>query len=100
LHAAKHFPEIVQWILVERFIDQQKIEKYSSKQRAKFVSHVGSSTRKSCAPATNAKEVPWDTRKVMTQTEADSFLLQKLREMSSGPFVAREDGYVERLETG
>jgi ankyrin repeat protein len=100
LHAAKHFPEIVQWILVERFIDQQKIEKCSSTQRAKFVLRAGSSTKKSYAPATSAKEVPWDTRKVMTRTEADRFLPQKLREMSSGPFVAREDGYVERLETG
>jgi hypothetical protein len=97
LQAAKHFPEIARWILVERFIDQLKIESFTSGVAAHASANLVSDIPRTYDPAAITKVVSWNTMQLTRCDEIDDFVQQKIKDMQLGPFVARQDRYIEQL---
>lgn len=96
--AARHFPEIVRWLIHGRYMDQRKL---TNETNGTFPTCVrpchGVSRRTSFAPATSKREVPWDTYEFIAAEDVDDFVRRKLEEMRLGMFLCRQDGYVELI---
>ena len=99
IRAAKNFPKIVRWILVERFTDQRKIHGSMSVQTSTCPGiTIESVPQRSYAPAPLPGDVPWDTKQFIARNDVNGYVRRKLREMRLGLFMCREDGHIELVK--
>ena len=96
LKAAKHFPKIIRWILVERFTEQKKLL-YLSKSNGRFPHFTLDALKlgQSFAPLSSMRKVPWDTVEFVASENVDDYIHRTLETSPPRKLFCREDGYTE-----
>ena len=96
IQAARHFPEIIAWLLIGRFMDQRKLPcSLIDRLTSTFNGSIYSERRTTFAPATAMGEVPWDATEFVASEDIENCVARILEGLRLGPFLCREDGYIE-----
>ncbi|KAK4498168.1 hypothetical protein PRZ48_010825 [Zasmidium cellare] len=95
---AAAYPEIVRWILVERYTDQFKLKGPTAGTDA--ATTLDCESDESFAPATSFGPVPWNTHQFIPSERLDGFVRSKLASFRSGTFYCREDGHITLVPNG